>query len=91
MSDNWRKDIVNYGIVRARSIVHLPEDVTPPDGRVKKKEAKKIAAYRSKEQAMVCLTCPKKKCGGSDDCFRRRRKMLKKQEERREALAEGGA
>lgn len=91
MSDNWRKDIVNYGLVRARSIVHLPEDVTLPEKWERKKKAEKIAAYRSKEQAEICLTCRKKDCSGSDYCFKRRKKMLKEQEAKREALAKSGA
>lgn len=77
----WKKDLMVYGTVRAKSLATLAEDYVPPEEKKKQgmrgrgKDAG-IAGYLKKEQADICLSCTKETCSGSPECFARRRKEL---------------
>gem|GEM_PF-3749016 len=65
----WKQQARQYGRVNAKSLSVLAQDQKPPEKKV-------IDAYRTKEQADVCLGCSKTVCTGSPECFRKRRKEL---------------
>ena len=52
-----------------------------PDTNRRKEEQKGKGYHMKKtsspEDAMICLTCPRKHCAGEADCFRARKKELK--------------
>lgn len=70
---DWKVDVFRYGAVSAKTIGQMAEDVTPMKPSV-------IDPYLTKEQADICLNCPKpaSRCRGTEECFQARKRKLKK-------------
>ena len=73
MSD-WKRDVVRYGSVSARTIGQMGSDVIPA-------KPSSIDPHLTKEQADICLNCPKDagKCKGTDKCFEAMKRKSERQ------------
>ena len=63
----------------ADGLIHTIPVESPNTQR--KKTEKRLHNGDSRDDAYVCLTCPREKCGGKSECFRRRKNLLKKRGE----------
>ncbi len=63
----WKRQIKAFGCVGSRSAAAATIDTVKPKKR-------HIEAYKTKEQADICLNCDKKTCRGGATCFGKRKK-----------------